>query len=423
LMAFALGLMAKPMLVTLPLVLLMLDYWPLGRMRAGDPLSSLILEKAPLFALSIASSVITWIAQRTGGAMADLQQIPFSARAENAVASYASYIGKMLWPRNLAVAYPYSPKGVAPYIVAGAALFLAAITFAAVRARHRYPYLIVGWLWYVVTLIPVIGLVQVGRQSMADRYTYIPLIGLFVAIAWGVPELLARRRALIGIASACAIVALMACTYFQVQTWRNADTLFQHAVEAVPDNYLAYNILGIRLREQGRVDDSIASFSRSISLNPADVAARTNLGAELAAQGKVGDAIYQYREALKVNPSYAEAHSNLGAALVSQGKLAEATNHFLEAVRIRPDYLDAINNLGVAYARQGRIDQAIVWFRRAVEINPDYAEAYSNLAKAYFSVGKYPEAWRAVHLSVKNGGRLPANLLRSLAAKVPEPQE
>jgi Tfp pilus assembly protein PilF len=374
LVAFALGLMAKPMPVTLPFVLLLMDYWPLGRFQAGyneqGPEKSmdfthkvsffprLVLEKVPLFALAAGSCVVTFLAQRSGGSLSSLGKLPPDIRIANALVSYVSYMRKTVWPAQLGVFYPH--PGVPPaWKVAACAAFLLVVTFVVIWARRKRPYLPVGWLWYLGTLVPVIGLVQVGEQAMADRYTYVPLIGLFIIVAWGVPELAARwryQRPLLAVSMGAAISSFAICAYSQVGHWDNATALFKRAVDVTTNNYVAQFNLGLALAKQGRPKEAISHYSEALRINPAWAEAHNILGNALARQGNLRRAVSHYSEALRINPAMAEAHNNLGLALQMLGRVEEAVPHFREALRIKPDYPHARHNLGTALAAREKID-------------------------------------------------------------------
>jgi tetratricopeptide (TPR) repeat protein len=436
-----LGLMAKPMLVTLPFVLLLMDYWPLGRLefRRGKihPQKSrgpgyqtfrplhLVWEKVPFFALTVVFSIVTFFTQQKGGAIAPF---PIVLRVANALVSYVSYMGKMIWPAGLTVFYPH--PGMQPmWQVAGACLLLVCISFLAIRAVRSRPYFAVGWLWYVGTLVPVIGLVQVGSFAMADRFTYVPLIGLFVIIAWGVPEVVGgwRYKKLVLSASAGALLlVLVICTWLQVRLWHNTFTLFKHALEVTANNGLAHNNLGFALAEQGHLNEAMDHYSRALQINPMyedahdnmgvaltrlgrfdeaiwhytealrikpdNADANNNLGVVLAEQGRIEEAMGRYAEALRIEPEYADAHSNLGNALFQQGRLDEATIRYREALRLRPDHADAHNNLGLVLAEQGWLEDAISHYTEALRIKPDYADAHNNLGNALLYQGKLQEA-------------------------------
>jgi len=389
LVLFALGLMAKPMLVTLPFVLLLLDFWPLGRGAHPPAWRRLILEKLPLFALTVASSIVTVLVQHRAGALKGLDALPLGRRAANAAVAYVAYIGQMLWPARLAAIYPY-PASLGGWAVAGAAVGLVAITVLVWRAARRHPYLPVGWLWYLGLLVPVIGLVQVGSQPMADRYTYLPLIGLFVIVAWGIPDLVARRpHRDVGLRAAAGLV-LLGCAVTargQVQHWRGSIPLWEHAVAATAGNYRAHHNLGHALAREGMIGEAVAHYAEALRLKPDYAEAHNNLGSALADQGRTLEAIAHYAEALRLLPDYAEAHNNLGVALTGQGKADEAVRHLSEALRIEPGRAVSHGNLGVALARQGRLDEAIRHLSEAVRLRPHDADARGNLAVAHNATG------------------------------------
>lgn len=402
LLSFAFGLMSKPMLVTLPFVLLLLDYWPLDRVQMGRSTDvgmpqthkskttgdqkaivfRLVWEKTPLFALSAASSVVTAFSQHSAGATWSWDVLPLKIRIANALFSYVRYVEKMIWPQGLAVLYPYPADVFATWKVAGAAFLLVCILVLSVRAARGYPYLAVGWLWYLGTLVPVIGLVQVGPQSMADRYTYVPLIGLFIIIGWGFDEVVARwryRRIASGAFIGVLLLALIICSRMQVRYWRNSASLFQHAIDVTTNNYYAQHSLGKALARQGKLDEAIVHYSKALQIRPDYAEAYFCLGAALEEQRKFQEAISSYSKALQIRPNYAPAHNNLGILLGRKGNLEEAIGHFLKVLEARPDYAEAHNNLGITLARQGKLDEAIRHLSEAVRIKPDYAEASNNL--------------------------------------------
>ena len=385
--AFALGLMSKPMLVTLPFVLLLMDYWPLGRAGFSRIDSRtwmrLIWEKIPFFALSVASSVVTIYAQSK--AVANLKGVPFAFRCINALLGYVYYIGKTMWPYNLAVIYPLPATWTIAQGV-GAFLLLAGITVLSISTAYRHPYLLVGWFWYLGTLVPVIGLMQVGRQFIADRYTYIPLIGVFIMIAWGVPNLVRNRRYKgIALSSAAGLV-LLACSvgsWIQLGYWKDSITLFRHATEAFPDNYIARNILGNAYSDAGRIDDAISQFSRVLEVWPEDVEALTGIGIVLAKQGKSEEAARYFTEVLRIYPESADAHFQIGLLLAERGKIDEGIYHFTRVLQVNPEDVEAHHNLGVALIKQGKLDEAISHFREALRIQPDLTQAAVSLKAAY----------------------------------------
>ena len=390
---FAIGLMCKPMLVTLPFLLLLLDLWPLKRV-GRDSTASLIKEKLPLFALVIVSSVVTFLVQRAGGAVGGLDSYPLPTRVGNAVTAYAGYIRMMLWPAGLASFYPY-PESLSPGLVAVSIAIIALATFGAIRTARSYPYILVGWLWYLGTLVPVIGLVQVGNQALADRYTYIPLIGLFIIASWGAFDLAEKRRVPRPALPALAVIALAALTVIaqrQVSYWRDSISLWTRALAVTSENHVAHNNLGRELVEKGNIDEAIAHYNAALRIKPAYATARTNLGVALAKRGKTDEAIASYMQALRLKPNFAEAHVDLGAALASQGKLSEAIDHYKTAIALNPNLPDARANLGLALANAGRIDDAIVEYKNALLLKPGFVEVQNNLGFALASQGKLDEA-------------------------------
>ncbi|PYQ37905.1 MAG: hypothetical protein DMF77_25560, partial [Acidobacteria bacterium] len=385
---FTLGLMAKPMLVTLPFVLLLLDFWPLGRTAEPSARRRLIVEKLPLVGLALVSSVITVLVQRHAGAIKGLGVLPFDRRLATAVLAYATYAVKVVWPSGLAAIYPY-PASSPPWQILGAIAVLAAASALALRAAPRHPYLPVGWFWYLGTLVPVLGLMQVGSQPWADRYTYIPAIGLFIVVAWGTVDLVAGRpRRNVVLAAAAAVILACAITArTQVGYWRNSVALWEHALEVTAGNHRAESNLAHALARQGRLDEAVAHYVAALRIKPDFAEAHNNLGLVLADQGKVGEAMSHYAEALRVLPDYLEAHNNLGVALMGQGRDTEAIRHFSEAVRIDPTIAVSHNNLGAAYAHAGRLDAAARELAEALRLDPGYAEAQTNLALAHNGLG------------------------------------
>lgn len=381
--ALALGLMAKPMLVTLPLVLLLADFWPLKRFESRSP-RDLVVEKIPLLAISASSSWVTILVQRNYAAAA-IETVELPLRISNAFVSYIKYIAFMLWPSGLTFFYPHPGPALPAWQAFGSAALLLAISAWVIFSARRFPYLAMGWFWYVVTLVPVIGIVQVGRQAMADRYTYVPLIGLYIAIAWGVKELVEKKKlpvmapALAGIA---ILAVLMKCTWIQVSYWRTNVTLYEHSVRVTEKNYLAHFNLASALQSQGQTDQAIAHYSEAIRANPTYTKARLNLGRVYAQQGKYSDAIAQYTEALRIEPNYADAHNNLGSVLARQGKLDEAIGHFSQTLKIAPAHLNALNNMGAALLQKGKYAESASYFSEAVRLNPNFTEARNNLEMA-----------------------------------------
>jgi tetratricopeptide (TPR) repeat protein len=393
-LCLTLGLMSKPMLVTLPFVLLLLDYWPLNRLQndqAGTIGNShlrsvtlnLVWEKAPLFALVVMASAVTFYAQKQGGLVVPLDVIPFNARAANALVAYVKYIGKMIYPAKLAAIYQH--PGMLPWWkIAGAGLLLISISFVAIKALKQSPYFAVGWLWYLGTLVPVIGLVQVGNQAMADRYTYVPFIGLFIIIAYGVPDLVSQwehRKKGLAVLATVILATLMAVTWKQVGSWKNSITLFEHNLKIAANHFVSHNSLGLALYRQGRTKEAIEHYLQALRVEPDYVEAHNNLGNALDKQGRTAEAIEHYLHAQRIKPDYEKAHSNLGVALYSQGRIEEAVEHYLIALRIKPDSVDAHNNLAITLFRNGNIEGAIAHFRKALRINPYHIHAKNNLKK------------------------------------------
>jgi len=394
---FALGLMSKPMLVTLPLTLLLLDYWPLGRLtQIGDangedqPPPELLLarwlklakEKLPFLGLSAALCIITVWAQHKGGALKSLDSTPISFRCANALSAYGSYLWKMIWPANLAAYYPLPAQP--PFLAAvGVGLLLASVTVVLFCLRRRYPFLLVGWLWYLGTLVPVIGLIQVGSQAMADRYTYVPLIGIFVALAWSWAELgpnWPSVRAL-KLAAAGVALAMLACaTGRQLSYWRDGATLFEHVVAVTRANHVSHAAYGIALASQGRSAEAIEQFSEALRLQPNYALAHVSLATELAERGKVTEAIPHFEEVLRLRPDDPGTYNNLGVLLAQQGQVPAAIDRFNAALRIKPDYLNARLNLALAFSKQGKTSEAIACYTTASQLQPLSPEPLDKLA-------------------------------------------
>jgi len=422
LLAFALALMCKPMLVSLPVVLLLVDYWPLGRMNLRW---RLVWEKAPLFVMSAASFVITFIAQRASGAVSNLDVLPVWCRIANAAVSYIAYVLKMLWPSNLAVLYPVRP--MEPLIWQGicSSLALVVVTILVIRTGRRRPYLAVGWFWYLITLVPVIGLVQVGAQSMADRFTYLPLIGLFVVVAWGIPDLLtgisATLRRLLQASAVALIVTLAVCTWSQTGFWRDPYTLFDHAIKVTKRNWVAYDHRGVALCHHGRYNEGIRDLSKVIEIEPGYAEGHMNLAIELIASGKIDEGISHVLTALRLGPDSTKVRDELAYAYYTQGKLDLAAEQCRAALRLDPKFLSSHNMLGVILKARGRLDEAMSHWQTAVRLDPGYADPFGNLALAYFSKGDYAAAWKQVHLMKKAGGQPHQGFIADLSRRMPDP--
>ncbi len=334
-----LSLLSKPTFVTLPFALLLLDYWPLRRVDAG--LRPLIAEKWPLFALSAGSCAVTYYAQAAASSVAGFEIMPLGMRISNAAVSYAVYLAKTLLPCRLTVFYPY-PDALSPWAVGGAALLLGGISAAASAAARRAPYLFPGWFWFLGTLVPMAGLVQVGEQAMAERYSYVPLIGVFAMIAWGVPAALSglrHHRRILGPAAAAWLVALGVAAWIQAGYWRDPVTLFRHALEVTPKSdriqklaATAENDLGMDLLGKGRYPEATDRFRKALDLMPLDPTVLTNLGASLASEGKLDEAAVRFGKVLEIRPGDARAHANLGKVFLAKGRPREAIVHFRAAI-------------------------------------------------------------------------------------------
>lgn len=385
-----LGLLAKPMLVTLPFVLLLLDYWPLGRFAAGGKdslprqLRNLVLEKLPMLAIVAAVSVVTFVVQRETGAMSRQPMLPLPFRLLNAVDSYGVYIAKSVWPTDLAVFYPH-PLRSGSLLQSGAiALALASVTAIAARAARPRPYLIVGWLWYLGTLVPVIGLVQAGMQARADRYMYLPLIGLALMLAWGAADLFGRRRTgrfALAAASCIVLVALAATARIQVGYWRDTVSLYERAISVTEGNFVAHRGLAAALLSAGRTDRARHHFAAAVQIQPRWFEARVGLGDALLAGGEPAEAIDAYTNALRLQPDEPRALERLGRAYFEAGKINRAERTLLRALRLQgedaPSSLDAV--LGRVLLHRGALGRSATHFHRAIEHDPEFAEAHANL--------------------------------------------
>jgi protein O-mannosyl-transferase len=443
---FALGLMSKPMLVTLPFVLLLLDYWPLRRIKTRGQntdvrdqrsLLTLIVEKIPLFALSAISCVVTLLVQRHGPAAID--QLPFMWRLNNAFVSYVTYIWQMFWPARLAVFYPHPNNQLAFWQIMLAMLFIIAVSLWAILLRRERPYILTGWFWYIGMLVPVIGLVQVGEQACADRYTYLPQIGLYILVVWGVADLIPRsreraRRAFFAIAAPTVIAALSLCAFVQALHWKNSETLWSHALAVTSDNDVAHNNLGFLFSRRGELDEAISHFERALNIRSRNAQAHYNLGAALihnnlgnalARKQLPDDAIAHFQQAVKLRPDYADAYYNFGSVLFQHGRISEAITQWQKALAIQPRDAEVHKSLGSAFRKEGRLKEAIVEYQQALEIAPQDTTALNNLAwiLAATSDASLRDGAKAVELAqqavqLSNGGD--PNFLRTLAAAYAE---
>jgi tetratricopeptide (TPR) repeat protein len=383
LVCFMLSLMSKPMLVTLPFVLLLLDYWPLRRFENSrskiSQFAKLVKDKMPLFALSVASSCITLYVQRD--AMSTLETVSISNRLSNALNSYVIYFAKAIWPYDLAVIYPL-PTIIPPIQTICSVVVLLAVTTVGLLFASKKPYLIVGWFWFLGTLVPTIGIVQVGLQSMADRYMYFPLIGICILVIYWLSDLIAQwpllRKPIITVASA---LVLFYCyvTWNYVRVWQNSTKLFTHALSVTTNNYYAHYMLGCELYQKKMVNDSIAHYMESIRINPRSTESHINLGIIYAERGNLVEAINSFTNALFLKPSSVEGHYNIACALQTQGRIEEAVFHYQETIKLAPFHVESHNNLGLIMMRLGRYDEAMAYFNEALRQAPNYTESRLNL--------------------------------------------
>jgi tetratricopeptide (TPR) repeat protein len=390
---FILGLMSKPMLVTLPFVLLLLDYWPLGRFKAGQNIpecnvhigsqkaSFLLMEKIPLFLITAGSSLLTYIAQNSYKTVATFYNVSLFHRILNAVNSYADYLRKIFWFHNLSPFYLY-PKNFEIWQMAGSLLLLVAVTLLTVYLLKKIPYLAVGWFWYLGTLVPVIGLIQVGSQAMADRYTYVPLIGIFIIMAWGIPQALEglRNGRIIAAAIASAfLIFIVPASYMQAAIWKNDFTLFGHVIKINPRDVRAYQVIGHAMANNGEYDKALYYYSMALKYDPEYYPSYLNAGNVLQEMGKLKEAIDCYQKALTFDEKPAEAHYNLGIIFIETNHSDKAIFHFKQALAITPDDSDTHNNLGVALMKEGNIQEALGHFQDALRLNPQDESAKKNI--------------------------------------------
>ena len=458
---FALGLMSKPMLVTFPCVLLLLDYWPLRRMTPNSGSQTarfqfLILEKLPLFLIAAGSCAATLWAST---AMVKIEGLSLPVRVGNALTAYAAYLGQTFWPVGLAVFYPHRDSHVSPVAILAAAALLVALSAGAFLFRKRCPWIVVGWLWYLGMLVPVIGIVQVGSQARADRYTYLPIIGIYVALVWFVAELSARwpRRNAILIGGSALLLALLTLrAREQTSYWRDSESLWRQALACTEDNYLAHCNLAKALSKKGDIDGAIEHFKKALEIDPTFEIARvdlamvmvekgdvsdgmaalqralekqpddpgllTNLGNACLRQGRVEEAIAYFEKALRIKPADPVANDNLGSALLRQGRVEEAIAQHRKALELKPEYEKAHNNLAFALSRAGRMEEAIAHYRKALELKPGYAKAEANLGGALLRVGRAGEGIEHLKKALEIDPKSPAplNLLAWVLATSPD---
>jgi len=387
LLSFALGLLSKPMLVTLPFTLLLLDFWPLRRLESPDAAFpwrrglGLVAEKIPILVLAAGSCVVTYVVQHRGGAVSSFDYLPLSFRLCNAVMSYVAYLGKAVWPTGLAVLYPY-PQAFPLWQVLSAFWALALASLLVLRGARRWPSLFVGWFWYLGTLVPVIGIVRIGEHAMADRFVYIPLIGIYLAIAWGVPALFPGgriRTAALPVLALAVLLGIVPVTRAQLAHWRDGKALYTHALRVTRGNSVMHNNLGVILLREGRIDEAAAQFREALRIRPDHPKAHCNLGRILEQQGQSDLAIAEYEMALLGDPDSLTAHNNLGNIFVRQKKTEAAIRHYRVALAADPDDEHIHQNLASALADAGRPDEALLHYRIALQLVPGFVEAHYNL--------------------------------------------
>jgi len=393
-LCFACGLMSKPMLVTVPFVLLLLDYWPLQRFNCTTS-RRLFVEKIPFFILSAASSVVTYIAQKQGENVQTLAAFPFGVRIENAAMSYATYLVKTFWPADLAVPYPYLNQWPAVEIVMAGMLVVCA-SMASLLLRRKFPFFFTGWFWFSGMLVPVIGLVQVGRQAMADRYTYLPSIGLFIIIACTAAEISHRRNfsktaVAVVVAPVFIICAMLTCR--QTRYWRSSETLFQHSIAVTRNNAEAYELLGTYyLRTLRALPEALNCFQRSVDIDPSRISARINLGSALLLEGKMDDAAGQFNEVLRLAPANADAWCDLGYISAAHRQFDDAIADYGRAIQIDPVFASAFHDRGIAFEAKNDWADAIQDYRTAIRLAPDDESTHKHLGLALARAGQTREA-------------------------------
>jgi len=395
---FCAGIMSKPMIVTFPFVALLLDVWPLRRFSAKT-----LREKVPLFAISLAASIATYLVQQQGGSVASFDQIPIAFRIGNALVSYIAYLFQFFWPANLAVFYPY-PAEISPWKQIAATLLLAGITAFTLRTFRRRPYLAIGWFWYLGTLIPVLGLIQAGLQSRADRYTYVPMIGISIMLAWGLADLCARwprGKPALAVLGVFACLAWSFLTWLNLGNWRDSVSLFRHAILVTSDNYVAYNNLGAALRRRGQTAEAMADFQEAVRIRPHYGDAQNNLGEALLVQGRTDEAAPHVLEALRGEPRSSEAHVNWATILNKRGQHDEAAAEYHAALLLQPDNAQAHCGLGVALMDLRRYEEALPQLTDAIDINPDYADAHYNLGILFGALQRTDEAMAQFSATVR----------------------
>jgi Tfp pilus assembly protein PilF len=420
-LVFAAGLMCKPMLVTMPVLLLALDYWPLNRFRGVEPLKrkkdgiavggksakQLIIEKLPLLALSLCSSIATFAAQ--GNAVVEIENFPLGLRVMNALTSYSIYVWQMFVPKDLTLLYPLSDARMTPGRAATSIVILVLVTIGCMALRKTRPYLLVGWIWYVLMLVPVIGLIQVGSQSHADRYTYLPQIGLYIMLAWGFADLTGQwpaRRYILTTGAAVVTITLAILTWKQTATWRDSETVWRHAIAVTAKNDTAFRNLGDALIIKERYNDAIVEYKHALQANRNNAGAENGLGTAFMKKGSVERAVFHYQKAIELRPQDAEGHNNLGNALCQKGSFQEGIAEYKRALELRPDPASLYNaetrfNLANVQLKLGQLDEAIANYRQSLQIQPNDASCNDNLGTALMRKGSFAQAMHQYQLALR----------------------
>jgi len=423
LLCFIFAAMSKPMVVTLPFILLLLDYWPLGRLRIPNqdrgsnpftapslqairqkvPILHLFVEKLSLFSIAAVISLFTLFSSWEAKALSSLKALPLIVRSENAVVSYGEYILKTIWPNPLAVLYPH-PMALPVSKIVSATLLLLTITILVILGRKKHPYLIVGWLWYLITLLPVIGLIQSGIQSMADRFMYMPMTGLLIMVIYGISDIYKNwpyKRLTLTVLSVLLLSTLMASTRAQVKLWQNSETLFRHTLQVTKNNYLIHNNLAAALVKQGKDQEAFVQIMRALEINPRYADAQYNLGSLLLKQGKDREAIPHFIAALQIKPDYVQAHNDLGIILNRHGKSKEAMDHLSKAIQFDPTCEEAYFNKGHILLQQKNYVEAIFYFKEVLRINPNNSKAYNALGVSFLDSGSAEKAMDCYHKALE----------------------
>ena len=425
LVCFALSLMAKGMFVTLPFLLLLLDFWPLQRTFAQKNWRRLFLEKLPFVLLSVGCSFLTLLAQRSE--VANLYALPFGARFANAAVVYVLYLVKTAWPEKLAVFYPYSGHWPT-LVVLGALLLVTIISVIAIAKRRTTPWFGVGWFWYLGTLVPVIGVIQVGFQSMADRYTYFPLVGIFMVVAWSIPDRwLAQKQARVVVGASASVIVLVAASlaFVQVGYWKNSELLFQHALKVTSKNYIAMNNYGTSLAQKGKLDEAVSYFRESIKIQPGNANAHFNLGGALYQQGKLQEAEEAFRGALKYQPTYTPARVWLGIVYSDQKRFSEAKQELQTALQKEPGNVQALINLGAVFESEGQTEQALLHYGKAISVSPQNPQAHFRAGKLLLQLNQTNEAAQELQIAAQLNPQDVASMyqLGLVAVKLNRPED